>query len=310
VLGSFGALMRPNVRGMMANGTRYRSNSLGIRGPEYSFDPAAGVFRIVVVGDSVTMGVNVEEFDTYSALLEAALNARAGGQRYEVLNVGMAALNIEQVLQRLETIGLRYHPELIVYGWTINDITGSGYRSFKRPQDHSLEQRRRNARFRRSPSYLVQLVWPRWVSLRELLATEPNSYLAELRHNYSENAAAWTTFVGQLDRLAAVGARERVCVVVFLHTLLHHLNIFHPVGSIYDRVAEASRARGLEVVPSFQVFRGKDERALHVSPVDPHPNRAGHELHAQALLAGLDALPPACWRRRAGDATGASVAEP
>jgi lysophospholipase L1-like esterase len=306
-------LMRPGARGLMSNGTHYRSNGKGVRGPEYADRPAPGVFRIVIVGDSVTMGVGVEENDAYPARLETALNdrrrlepaLRGGRLRHEVLNLGMASLGFDEILRRLEDVGLGYHPDLIVYGWTINDIDGPGYQATARPQDQ-----RHYARFDRSPSYLLRVLWPRWVSARELLAPPPHSYLAELRYNYFENSVAWGHFVDNLDRLAGIGRRRHVCVVVFLHAHLAHLNRFHPLRPIYDRVAEGARDRGLVAVPSLPILRGQDERALHVSSIDPHPNRAGHELLAQALLAGLDALPGSCWLQHGdGAAPQAGTAE-
>jgi lysophospholipase L1-like esterase len=309
VIRTIAALMRPNTRGVMSNGTNYRTNSLGVRGPEYSLRPPPGVFRICIVGDSVTMGVLVEEGDAYPARLEAALNARLGPYRYEVLNVGMAGANIQQVVHRLETIGLRYDPDLIIYGWTINDITGPGYETFQKPERHASKLLQRYDRFRDSPSYVLRVLWPSWVSLSELIAPDPKSYLAEIRHNYFENAAAIEHFVSHLDRLAEIGARRDVCVVVFVHTHLGQLNLFHPLRPIYDHVARTAQSRGLLVAPSFHVFRGQDERTLRISRSDPHPNAAGHQLLAHALLEGLDALPERCLRLRRNRADDAGLRE-
>jgi lysophospholipase L1-like esterase len=292
------AFAKPNARGVMLNGTYYRTNSLGVRGPEYDLRPPSGVFRIVIVGDSVTMGVFVEEGDVYPARLEAALNARKGSYRYEVVNLGLAGANIQQIVRRLEQIGLRYDPDLIIYGWTVNDITGAGYEEFRQPELHALTILQRYDRFRDSPSYLLRALWPSWVSLSELIAPHPRSYLAELRYNYFENTAAMEHFSSHLDRLAQIGASRDVCAVVFIHTHLRQLNVFHPLRPIYDHVADTVRARGLLAVPSFPVFRGEDERALSISIIDSHPNPAGHQLLARALLEGLDALPEECFRLR------------
>jgi lysophospholipase L1-like esterase len=296
VLRTLAEFARPNVRGVMANGTSYRTNSRGVRGPDYAVPAPPSVFRIVVVGDSVTVGVNVEEEDAYPARLAALLVGRRGPQRPEVINLGMAGLNARQVMDRLEAIGLPYEPDLVIYGWTMNDIWGPEYRSFERPQGSGEQYRAVYERYSRSPSYLLRVLWPRWVSFNELFRPSPLSYVAELRHNYFDNPAAWDAFVAQLDRLAALAARRQACAVVFLHTSLTRLNIFHPLRAIYDRVADAARARGLTAVPSLAFFLGQDERALQVSVVDPHPNRAGHALLAAALVQGLDGLPERCWR--------------
>jgi len=283
-----------NVRGVLPNGVYYRTNGLGVRGPDYDRPAPPGVFRIVTVGDSVTMGAGVEEEDTYSAQLAVDLAVRHPGRRFEVINGGLAGLDIVQVVGRLEKIGLPYAPDLIVYGWTMNDITGPPYRAFSRPKSSYALYHAVYDRFAGSRWYLLRVLWPRWVSFRELVAPHPHSYTAELRYNYFENREAWDRFAGQLDRLAEIGRGRGICVVVFIHTSLVRLNAFHPLRSIYERVGEAAAARGLYAIQSLPVFVGHDDDALRVSYYDWHPNRAGHALLAQALADGIDALPPVC----------------
>ena len=283
-----------NVRGVLPNGAYYRTNSLGVRGPEYDRPAAPGVFRVVTVGDSVTMGAGVEEEDTYSARLAATLAARHPGRRFEVINGGLAGLDIVQIVGRLEKVGLPYDPNLVVYGWTMNDITGPAYREFDRPKSSYALYHAVYDRFAGSRWYLLRVLWPRWVSFRELIAPHPQSYTAELRYNYFENREAWDRFAAELDRLAEIGRERGICVVVFIHTSLVRLNAFHPLRSIYERVGEAAEARGLHAVQSLSALAGRNEEALRVSYYDWHPNRAGHALLAQALADGMDALPAEC----------------
>src|SRR5262249_55722449 len=146
-------LAQPNVRGIY-NGAFVRTNGAGFRGPERALPKPGDVFRIAVAGDSVTMGSGVEEEETYVALVEQALNA-GGPPRYEVLNLGLIGLDISGVMARLRSVGLRFEPDLIVYGCTINDIAGNGYRpsmiTWSRLIQHAGYER-----FRDSPSYLLR----------------------------------------------------------------------------------------------------------------------------------------------------------
>jgi lysophospholipase L1-like esterase len=298
VLKTLMQLARPNTRGVMPNRTYYRTNSRGVRGPEYARPAPPGVFRIVIAGDSITMGAGVEEEDTYAARLEAALAARHPDRRFEVINAGLAGLDIEQVVGRLEKVGLPYAPDLVVYGWTMNDITGPDYRELERPRIvnnmyETIYQRHAHSRW-----YLLRVLWPHWVSLRELVDPSPLSYLAELRHNYFDNPAAWGRFTAQLDRLAAIGQSRGICVVVLIHTALARLTAFHPMSTIYERVAEAARERGMYPVQSLPRFVGRAEAAVRVHAADSHPNRLGHQLLADALLEGIEDLPDDCRRWR------------
>ena len=129
-------------------GVYFRTNSRRIRGPEYSPEPPPGVIRILIVGDSVTMGWGVNEADTYSARLEALLNAESTAGSYEVLNGGLAGLNIGQVMRRLGPRVRNYHPDLIVYGFTSNDIEGPAYRKLGPDDAHTRGAWRRLLSYR------------------------------------------------------------------------------------------------------------------------------------------------------------------
>jgi len=64
-----------------------RTNSAGIRGNEIEIDLDKGTYRILMLGDSFTLGKGVGNEETFSALLEESLNAT--GARVEVLNAGV-----------------------------------------------------------------------------------------------------------------------------------------------------------------------------------------------------------------------------
>src|SRR4051794_370856 len=79
-------------------------NSLGLRGPEISATKADGVVRVVVIGDSYTFGLGVDETESLPARLEARLN-RDGTKRVEVLNLGTPGYNSDQELMYLREKG-------------------------------------------------------------------------------------------------------------------------------------------------------------------------------------------------------------
>jgi lysophospholipase L1-like esterase len=263
-----------------------------MRGPVVSLVPAPGTFRIVVVGDSITMGHRVREEDAYPARLERALDAAVPGADFQVLNLGLSGSNIVHNLRRLERVGLAYHPALIVYGFTVNDIEGPGFEpNSQQDRDAYLAEL---TRFSDSPSRLLRLLWPRWVAIRSGLDPQPGSYEYALERGYFHNPRAWGRIVKGLERLATLGRREQVCVDVFVHAVIEQLNFAHPFERVYDRVAGAARERGLFVTQSLPFFRGHDAAALRFDIVDSHPNAEGHRLLAEALTEGVLALPPRC----------------
>ncbi len=290
-------LKRPGVRAINA-GVYYRTNRAGFRGPDVSLRPAPGVFRVVVAGDSIVMGHGVPERDAYPAQLGPRLEGRAV-PKVQVLNLGLSGLHLSAVVKRVEQIGLAHHPDLLVYGFTPNDIKGPEYEALG-SEAGAAEHLARHRRFADSPSFLLRSVWPRWVALSDLLFRPPGSVGHEVHHNYFENPAAWRRFTSGLDALAGFGRSEGICVVLLIHTHLAQLDWLHPFLDVYGRVADAARARGIEVVESFPQLRGRDPTELRLGYVDTHPNAAGHALLADVLAAGLLALPSSCWEGRAG----------
>jgi hypothetical protein len=191
------ALTRPNVRGIFT-GTLYETNRAGLRGPWRPRRKPSGVFRVVLIGDSFSMGSGVLYQDSYAALLDRMLEEKRHGQRYQVINVAMAGLATVGVMNRFENVGLRYDPDLVIYGYTINDIEGPDYR-------HTAEPELRDPhRFRDSRSHLIRAVGPRWFSLIELVAAPPGTYTYELDDNYFRTRprfrSCWTGWIGSLRR--------------------------------------------------------------------------------------------------------------
>ncbi len=287
--GIFG-LTRPNVSGIY-RGVYYRSNSAGLRGPEYAPHPAPGVFRIAIFGDSFTMGDGVLEEQAYPHVLQRKLRRRYD-QAFEVLNWGLAGVNTQQAVLRAASLAPHFNPDLLVYGFTVNDIEGEQYRHSAEIETQ-IAQQVRYLRYSYSPSYLLRFAWPRLLSLQELFSPARGGYLNELLDNYLNNPAAWRDLEGALDELAAESKRLDTPVVVFIHTTLIYLNRLHPLRFAYSRLAEAAQERGLPTIHSLEHFHGQRAEELWVNEVDPHPNDLGHEILAQALLDGLAEMPEA-----------------
>jgi hypothetical protein len=99
------------------DGTILSSNSKGLRGnTEYEYRRKAGKQRIVVLGDSFTFGSEVSDTETYVHNLESAL------PNTEVLNLGVQGYGQDQMLLYLEEEGVKYHPDVVILGFTYIDI--------------------------------------------------------------------------------------------------------------------------------------------------------------------------------------------
>ena len=57
--------LRPNFHGYTTTGIPLDINSLGVRDKEYQPQPGPNTFRIIILGDSVTMGQAIRQEDSY-----------------------------------------------------------------------------------------------------------------------------------------------------------------------------------------------------------------------------------------------------
>ncbi len=101
----------------------HTTNNLGLRGKDITLAKPPGVRRILVLGDSYTFGVYVEDDEVYPALLENFLQDR--GFPVQVLNAGYAdGWSPDEHYAWLMDRGFAFSPDLVVYGFFIgNDVS-------------------------------------------------------------------------------------------------------------------------------------------------------------------------------------------
>jgi lysophospholipase L1-like esterase len=105
-------------------------NDRGYRGPAAGpRDPSRR--RVVVLGDSVAFGLEVDDRQTYAA----ALGERDG--RLEVVNLAVQGYGPGQSLLRLERLGLSLEPDVVVLGFCLaNDFADAMLSTFLYDQRH------------------------------------------------------------------------------------------------------------------------------------------------------------------------------
>jgi hypothetical protein len=97
------------------------TNSRGFRNTrDYPYEKPAGTVRVLSLGDSHTQGNEVQQEETFSAVLERALAAR--GQPAEVLNAGVSGFGTAEQLVLLENEGVKYRPDVVVLAFFANDF--------------------------------------------------------------------------------------------------------------------------------------------------------------------------------------------
>jgi hypothetical protein len=272
---ALGWRMRPNHEWLSDTEeyhVRYRSNAQGFRDGR-SQDGREKPHRIALVGDSLTFGHGVDFEQTYGALLEAQLPVTA------VYNFALPAFGLDQMWRTLVEVALKVQPDLVIVGFIADDFTRSltAFRQdvgFNKPtfwlRDGALVRQTSQDR----PPALIRFLDQHsrlWMGAREAVR------LAGVRFGIG---SWWERNRAILDAIRAE-CRAAGTPVLF---------VYLPVSKPYP--FSALTAYMNQTGAAFLDLGSQTSGQIHY-PVDGHPNPAGHQVVADALLAWIEREMPA-----------------
>jgi hypothetical protein len=291
-------------------------NSAGFRDREYEQHKPNDVFRIVAIGDSVTYGQPDSRDQTWAKDLERVLNRYAAPEdpHFEVLNLGVVGYNIIQVAERLAVSGLRFEPDLIIYGYVLNDpqefsVEGTALNDVQDANERRFREGRSLGALRiLSRSRLFLLVRHFYFSPAEPLEVRfrqgmDPGYKAfssgDTRGRYFRNlhlaSESRQRLERGLERLAEVAGTTPVLVAVF-PLFLDSGSSGYPLYDVHEQLVDLCRAQGL---PAEDLASAFDQANRHfgrgrVVADFVHPSAFGQHVAAIALynaLARRNAIP-------------------
>jgi len=111
----------PNQKGWIDDGF-VTMNSQGFRGRETDIPKPPGRFRIVTIGDSLTLGWGVADNETFSARLEQFLHKSFPQRNVDVVNLGVGGYDTRQEVTLLRRHVNELEPDLVLVGFYSNDV--------------------------------------------------------------------------------------------------------------------------------------------------------------------------------------------
>jgi lysophospholipase L1-like esterase len=256
------------------------SNRLGFRDVEHAVTKPPGVYRIVVLGDSVAMGLHVDRTeDIFPRVLERLLNQR--GLRAEVINLAVSGYNTQQEVEMLQEKGLQYHPDLVLLAYTLSSrehIDGDILKTLLEE-----EQRKKDgvsaARVDASPylmwSALYRLVRFRVLAHRRPPPADPQKYLEMV----SGDTVA--EYFGELESLARTHRFDLLVAVIprFVRTFRAYR-----FGREHAYARDLAAQHGFSFVDLIGAFsRCRDAGGEPIELDNFHPSAHGHRCAAEAL---------------------------
>ncbi|MBI3252604.1 MAG: hypothetical protein HYZ52_04750 [Candidatus Omnitrophica bacterium] len=275
----------PYFHGKDRYGHPIRLNSRGYRDKEYSFDKLAGVYRILVLGDSVAFGDGVAVEDAFPDQLEDLLNeAGPSGRKIEVINTGIRGYNTVQEFLLLKEEGLGYNPDLVLLCYVDNDAEPFSN------QDGLIDKRNEwliaAKDFIKRHSYLYAFFRKNFEVMRHRVT--PEKFNEHYSDQFRPDHPGWSASYRALEAIQKI-TRERG--IGFLLAVYPELVGTAPdekypddLMKIQRQVLEAGRSLSIDTLDLLPAIQGHDARELRIAPNDWfHPNRRGHRLVAEAV---------------------------
>jgi len=254
---------------------RCGANSRGFIDSEHPLAKPAGVFRIVVIGDSVAEGDGVAADEGFASLLERQLN-ESGARRYEVIKLARRGYATRQELYLLEHQAFAYAPDLILWSYVLNDPAETRY-------DHSFNQL---SELYRPPLHIWHLVQTALFQARQRRALER---CGNVDWRLRLHCDRWDEVTQRMARAAELARTHGVPVVFVLHPVLEKGRTFESYSftALHAQLRALAVGQGWRVLDLVDAYRSypPEELAQRQGDVwdDTHPNAKGHRLAAEAI---------------------------
>jgi lysophospholipase L1-like esterase len=279
--------MKPNYRddNPTLNSSFPYVNADGQRDIEREVAKPAGRTRIIMLGDSVVVGLNIRAIDD---LVSSKLEAAFDRPDIEVLNFGVMGYNTRGEVELLRTKGLKYAPDIVVLVFVDNDLNrvNGNFKNLSADRPWIAEELFLS-------SSLFRLLCLRFDLFNFRLETEPN-YLLERQTEAVGAGDQIDEAVGELSRLAQQhGFRPFMAIwPIFTSDGIVDERPLYPGAR--RRIADAAAKYGVPTLSLREVFekdlqehpRGSDPRKTYTFD-EMHPNPVGTAVMARGLRDGL-----------------------
>lgn len=294
----------PGASGFGRAGTYIHINGDGFRDNDYSLGKKAGVFRIMVIGDSFTFGMGVNLEGTYSKHLERLLNDTA--KTSEVINCGVIGYGLWQYLETLKRKVIPYKPDLVILGLFIDDILTS-FSPYKHLENWpGTNPFAKDASGVMSRSYL----WNFFMNWNAIFETKYRyrrgyRYLKGIEERKEATGPAhpetnwYKIMYGKLPKQVYrdfadtlhefVRACEAADIRVLIAMIPDGAQLHDPERQAVNRFVELTcREIAVPFVDVTKRFeKEEDPRTLYLFPLDAHTSPKGHRLIAESIAAEI-----------------------
>jgi lysophospholipase L1-like esterase len=237
------------------------------------------VYRVLVVGDSLTYGLGLAEEWRFSNLLDRWMNQQF---KIEFLNLGVEGAQSEDILKIINKYLPILKPNLVIYGVCINDFLPSGRGQYDNTYSFPLPDRVKDffIRHTRTGAFLNEN-YDGALRRLHLRADFLNDILKDFE-GYQQRFRRDVTHMNRSLRVAGLPP--------MIGMVLEQYPDFGGRGYQIAKIAESVLAQaGAVVIPTEDYFRRYHGRAMNISRWEGHPNEVANYIWASMLAKELRA---------------------
>ncbi len=305
---------------------RYKTNEDGFRPATVAREKGGDVIRVMLFGNSTVNAREVPENETIHFYLDSLLNL--AGQRYEVINAGVLGYATDQTLLNIERNIGTYSPDIVCYGYCINDLyaNNSGvYSGLYKPHFELEGDSLRFVPLEKQNTDILSAT--RSFSIANLLQYSAlwglmRPYIQQVKIKFSKQAELDQGGMSEIEnygkpvagqphfqKLAKLIRRmddacEKNGIAFFFYPHPEAVTVWPPyrklIGKeglspniIEDKLREIAAMDSTQFVGMVGHFiENENKGPFHLLPKDPHCNGTGYQLQAEVLSAYIRGLPP------------------
>ncbi len=246
-------------------------------------DKKADTFRIMVVGDSLTFGIGIDERWTYSSVIERRLQKDFN---IEVLDLGISGWNSEDILGVVEVWTPKLNPDLIIYGVCLNDFLPANEKEEVYDTAYALPLPRDISDLFTQKTLLGAFLTDRYDALLRQWDFRKDFFdgiLADMENHQA-------SFANDVAEMNAIVKSHGLPPIIGM--VLHQQPKYEGRDYRLTRIAEEAMLRaGFTVIPTEDYFRRYNNYNFAVSRWEGHPNEEANQIFSTMLEARLRQYP-------------------
>jgi len=275
----------PNYEYTTSANITNKFNNDGLRDTEYEVEKEDGVFRVIVLGDSVSMcGGSFKLDECYHSVLERQLADNA----VEIISFGQDGYGTMQEIELLKEKGLKYDPDLVILQYTLNDpiMTDTPYRHLHTQKE--FDARERHISYK--SSFLCGLGHDigRLKTVRTFSNIQYETGLrvvdgVEKAQQMHSNSCSWKRIEDSFSELRELSEKNDFDVLVIIFPLVLDYDDY-PLTEVHEQVLNEAEENDFFSLDILDVYKEYHYMSLKYDYLDiVHSNQKAHRLAAEKI---------------------------